>query len=241
MGQLEDRAVVRGASSIRCAVQVAAAVHDQAGIRVLAVLAVEGSQRGDRAAAMGQLEDRAVVRGASPIRGAVQVAAAVHDQCSSGLVTVGAVEGSQRGDRAAAMGQLEDRAVVRGASPIGGAVQIAAAVHDQCSFGLVTVGTVERSQRGDRAAAMGQLEDRAVVRGAPKGRCAVQVAAAVHDQAGGALTVGVERSQRGNYAAAAGQLEDRAVVRGAPKERCAVQVAAAVHDQARAGPHRRCR
>ena len=72
-----------GASTIRCAVQVAAAVHDQAGIRVCTVGAVERGQRGDRAAALGQLENRAVARGASSMRCAVQVAAAVHDQAGT--------------------------------------------------------------------------------------------------------------------------------------------------------------
>ena len=54
----------------------------------------------------------------SPVRSrrrcAVEIAAAVHDQGGLGCCTVGAVEGSQRGDRAAAVGQLENRAVARG-------------------------------------------------------------------------------------------------------------------------------
>ena len=98
---------------------------------------------------------------------------------------VGAVERSQRGDRAAALGQLENRAVAGGASVIGCAVEIAAAVHDQPGIRVFAVGAVERSQRGDRAAALGQLENRAVAVGAARPtRRAVEIAAAVHDQAG---------------------------------------------------------
>ena len=43
-----------------CAVEIAAGVHDQTGIRICPVGAVERSQRGDRATAAGQLEHRAV-------------------------------------------------------------------------------------------------------------------------------------------------------------------------------------
>ena len=60
-------------------------------------------------------------------------------------------------------GQLENRAVAgRRLPPIGRAVQIAAAVHDQAGQRAFPVGAVERGQGGDRAAALGQLENGAV-------------------------------------------------------------------------------
>ena len=119
------------------------------------------------------------------------------------LRTVVAVERGQRGDRAAALGELENRAVARGAgSRRGCSVQVAAAVHDQAVERVCAVGAVEQSQRGDRAAAMGHLEDRAITvaaGGAAVCGSAVQIAAAVHDQA--AIRVQAireaERGQRG--------------------------------------------
>ena len=97
-----------------------------------------------------------------PSRRAVEVAAAVHDQAPFGDFTVGAIERCQRGDGAAALGHLENRAVVVGASLRRRAVQVAAAVHDQAASGDVTVGAVERGQGGDGAASLGQLENGAV-------------------------------------------------------------------------------
>ena len=102
--------------------------------------------------------------GASPSRRAVEIAAAVHDQAGIGEAAVGAVERSQRGDRAAAWASSNTVPSSSAPPPIGRAVQIAAAVHDQAGIRVVAVGAVERSERGDRAAALGQLEDRAVSR-----------------------------------------------------------------------------
>ena len=169
---LENSAQVAGASLVGCAVQVAAAVDDQPGVRST-VEGVERGQQSERTAALGQLENRPFARGASTKGCAVEIAADVHDQTGIRICPVGAVERSQRGQRATALGQLENLAYVAGASHRLCAVEIAAAVHDQRA---IRHGT--RSQRGDRAAALGQLEHRA----APIQRCTVQIAAAVHDQ-----------------------------------------------------------
>src|ERR1700733_543780 len=109
MSQLENGAVTKGgsvgASPSRCAVQVATAVHDQPGIRVRTVGVVEGSQRGDGAAALGQFEHGTVIVGIGACFGrAVEIAAAVKEQLARGFSPGAAVERCQGGDDAASLG-----------------------------------------------------------------------------------------------------------------------------------------
>ena len=65
-------------------------------------------------------------------------------------------------------GDLEDRAVAARAAAVGRAEEIAAAVHRPGRRGDAPLAAVERGQGGDGAAAVGDLEDRAVAeRAAP--------------------------------------------------------------------------
>ena len=68
---------------------------------------------------------------------AVQIAAAIHDQAGHRLCPIGAVKRSQRGDRAGAVGKLENCAVVRGASLVSRTKQIAIAVQDERGLRLL--------------------------------------------------------------------------------------------------------
>src|SRR5205807_10278990 len=112
---LEHGAVTSGAAAIRRgAEEVAAAVLDQAGVRREPVCAVKGGEGGDNATASHYLEHRAVgIRTRRPVSGrcAEEVAAAVLDQAGAGEGPVGAVEGGEGSDRAAAGHHLEHRAV----------------------------------------------------------------------------------------------------------------------------------
>ena len=106
-------------------------------------------------------------RGASRRRCAEQIAAAVHDQAAHAGCAVGAVERSQRGDRAAAW--ASSNTVPSSSRRLPDAVPyrlpLLSMIRPAC--GYCPVGAVERSQRGDRAAALGQLENRAVARAPP--------------------------------------------------------------------------
>ena len=108
----------RGASRRRCAVQVAAAVHDQAARGVAPLVPLNEASVVIVPLPWASSNTVPSASGASRRRCAVQVAAAVHDQRGIRSCPVGAVERGQRGDRAAALGQLEHRAVTRRRRPM---------------------------------------------------------------------------------------------------------------------------
>src|SRR4029077_4157368 len=92
---------------------------------------IERSESRDALTAGGHLEHRAVPRGPARIRGAEEIAAAVLDQPTEGIGPVGVIERSECRDAMTAGGQLENRAVPRGAASVCGAEEIASAVLDE--------------------------------------------------------------------------------------------------------------
>ena len=117
--------------------EIAAAVLDQAGLGVGPVGAVEGGQGGDGAAAGRHLEHRAVAvtrRRRTVVPKRLPLLSSTRP--AVGVGAVGAVEGGQGGDGAAARRHLEHRAVARRAAVVGGAEEIAAAVLDQAGLGV---------------------------------------------------------------------------------------------------------
>ena len=211
-------------------------------MRSCPVGAVERSQRGDRAAAVGQLEHRAVAAGASadvvpkrlPLLSTIRLASGFDPlvPLNEASVVIVPLPWATSNTVPSSRGTSRRRC----------AEEIAAAVHDQAGRGC-TVGAVERGQRGDRAAALGHLEHRAVAVGASYRRCAVQVAAAVHDQAGYGYAPLVPLNEASVVIVPLPWASSNTVP--SPERLpvgCAVQVAAAVHDQRRLRVwHRWCR
>ncbi len=78
-----------------------------------------------------QLENGAVAAGASRVGRAIEIAARVHDQPGEWPFSIGAAERDQCRDEAAACGHLKNGAVAVGASKLGRAIEITAAVHEQ--------------------------------------------------------------------------------------------------------------
>ena len=168
----------------RRAVEVALRVTHQAGKWIAPVGAVEVGERGDGAAAGGQLEDRAQPVGPTETRRAVEVALRVTHQAGMRTAPVGAVERGKRGDGAAAGGQLEDRAQPVGPTGTRRAVEVALRVTHQAGSRTAPLVPLKEARRGDGAAAGGQLEDRAQPVGPTETRRAVEVALRVTCQAG---------------------------------------------------------
>src|SRR5205807_1400619 len=154
------------------------AVRDQAPKGVRTIGAIERRQRGDRAASLGQLEHRADTSSTALRRSPEEIAAAVLDHTRTRISTIGAVEGGERGDGAAALDQLEHRAETSRAAFLGSAEEIAAAVFNQSGAGVPSV-DFEGGECRDRAAARFHLENRAVIIGAAGNGRAEEIAAAV--------------------------------------------------------------
>jgi hypothetical protein len=144
-------------------VDVAGRVDDQVG-RGDTDAGPERSERGNRAAALGQLEYIAVCT--------IEVASRV--DCQAG----GADTGQQRDNLIAALGQLEHKRFAEAANRT---VQVPGGIDYQVAQRRVR--QVERIQGGEGAAPLGQLEDRAVaIRPAGRGR-SIEVPGSIRDQA----------------------------------------------------------
>ncbi len=85
------------------------------------------------------------------MRRAEEIAAAVRDQAADGVGPVGTVEGREGGNGAAAVRQLEHRAVIVRAAVISRAEKIAAAVLEEAAQRGSSVETIERRKADDRA------------------------------------------------------------------------------------------
>ena len=122
--------------------------------------AVERGQGGDGAAAGGELEDRAIAVGPAERRRAEEVAPRVAHQAAERIGPVGAVEGGQGGDGAAAGSELEDRALAVGPAELRRAEEVAQRVAHQAGNRQSPVGAVERGQGGERGVRGGLQGDR---------------------------------------------------------------------------------
>ena len=198
---LEDRASIIGTATAGQAEEVTAAVLGQAAGRVCPVGAVEGNESGDGAAAGLDLEHRAVPIGTAAFGRSEEVAAAVLDQAAAGVGPVGAVEGGERGDDAAAGRDLEHCTVPNKTATGGRAEEVAAAVLDQAARGVGPVGAVEGGERGDDAAAGHDLEHRTIPNRTAIGGRAEEVAAAVLNQAAAGVGPVSQGDERGDGAA----------------------------------------
>ena len=161
---------------MRRAEEVALRVKDQVTKRIGPVGAIEGGEGGGGTAAGGQLPDRAQVVGPASARRAEEVALRVEDHVGKRLGPVGAVERGQRGERAAAGGQLPDRALIEGPAEGRRAEEVALRVAGQADCRIGPIGAVERGQGTDDPRAGGDLEDRAQVVGPAAARRAEEVA-----------------------------------------------------------------
>jgi NAD(P)H-hydrate repair Nnr-like enzyme with NAD(P)H-hydrate epimerase domain len=110
-------------------------------------------------AVVRHLEHRAGSTRAGLLRGAEEIAAAVHHQAAIGVLLNAAREGGQGGDGVAVVRHLEHRPEIIRSAPLRGAEEIAAAILRQAG-GAFPVAACEGGQGGDGVAVARQFVHR---------------------------------------------------------------------------------
>ena len=236
--ELEDRAAIRCSSLVGRAVEVAAAIERETGIGVGAVAPCEAVEDGVRAIRSepedGAVAERASGRGRAAEEGRPEdVAGGIHYELTQRVGAVAHAEAVNHGEGAVGR-ELEDSAVMRVARQRQGrrAIHIARAVEDDPGLGDA-IRRREVVEDGGGAAGS-DLEEGAVVPGAPVVGRAIEVAGSVHGQAADGRSAGglagevVDEGDR----PIRGQLEERPHVRGAAARRAVQRAAGTAHEPA---------